>query len=189
MWSLTTVGISLLWNEFYFYHFWGWLHHGYTDLKKKQKHHQCHQCDGLWDAPFFFNQAEIRAAANCESPTYPLSPVAAWPFQIQSKLYPNYCYCSATLWKKDSFHLAFVSIFCFDSSRRGSLQMDCLAPRSTEPVIHPHLYDQWKGQSRTRRHLEGVIIRPLFPRCNFPHPHIMVPPPPNKHARVVVAGK
>lgn len=38
-------------------------------------------------------------------------PSTGLAFQIQSTLHPNYCYCFATLRKKDSFHLAFVSIF------------------------------------------------------------------------------
>lgn len=38
-------------------------------------------------------------------------PSAGLSVQIQSELHPNYCYCFATLRKKDSFPRVFVSIF------------------------------------------------------------------------------
>lgn len=171
----------------------------YIMVIQTRKCHQCHQCDGLWDVPFLTEHTKCHSEASSrdgswphyanglfnETSTYQLNQVQVWPFKsslsfIQIIVIVLHLCERRTL---SIFHL------CFDSSWQGSLQMDCLSPRSTEPVIYPHLYDQWKGPSRTRRHLEGVIIRLLFPRCNFLHPHIMVPPPPNKHTPAVVAGK
>lgn len=114
-----------------------------------------------------------------------------WPsFQIQSKLHLNYCYCFGTSWKKGTLSIFW---FLFPSLLwhlvANSFQIDCLESRSTEPVIYPHLYDQSRGRSQSRQHLVGLIPKPLFPHCNFLYPHIMVPPPPNKCAPAVVAGK
>lgn len=91
-----------------------------------RKCHRCHLCVGLWDVPFSYGvtffltehtkfcsktrQRPSRVMAGlCKSLS--ALPSTGLAFQIQSKLRPNYCYCFATLRKKDPFHLAFVSIF------------------------------------------------------------------------------